>query len=78
MFLLPVLMFLLVNQLNISVGVKICFVLATALPTAAATTPVAQTQGRNALLCAEYVTFTTLISLIVIPLVSTLLTNQYL
>ncbi len=78
MLIIPVVMFLIVNPLDIAVGMKICFVLASALPTAAATTPVAQSQGRNSLLCAEYVAFTTLISVVIIPLTATFLTNIYL
>lgn len=78
MLLLPVLTFLAVNWLPIPSGVKLCLTFAAVFPAAVAAVPVTSLEGKNALASAEVVAFTTLLSIITIPVFATILTAIYL
>ena len=78
MLLLPVLTFLAVNWLPIPTGVKLCLTFAAVFPAAVAAVPVTSLEGKNALSCAEVVAFTTLLSIITIPVFAAALTEIYL
>lgn len=77
MVLLPVLTFLAVNWLPVSVDVKICMIIAASFPVAVAVVPVISEQEKNSLPSAQMVTLTTLISLAVIPVTASLLMGYY-
>lgn len=77
MFLMPVIMFLLVNWLPIAVNLKVTLIFATCFPSGVAIVPVISMEKRNALLAAEGVALTTLLSMIVIPVSSMLLISWY-
>ncbi|MCI8608756.1 MAG: AEC family transporter [Firmicutes bacterium] len=77
MLLMPVLMFLMVNWLPISVNLKVTLIFACCFPSGVAIVPVISLEKRNALLAAEGVTLTTLLSMIVIPLSSMFLLSWY-
>ena len=78
MLLLPVLTFLAMNWLPVPDGVKLCMTFAAVFPAAVAAVPVTALEGKNALSCAEVVAFTTLLSVVTIPVFAALLTEYYL
>ena len=78
MLLLPVLTFLAVNWLPVPTGVKLCLTFAAVFPAAVAAVPVTTLEGKNALPSAEVVAFTTLLSIVTIPVFATILTAIYL
>lgn len=78
MLLLPVLTFLAINWLPIAVNVKICVIFAAVFPAAVAAVPVTAMEGKNALASAETVAFTTLLSVITVPVFAAILMGYYL
>lgn len=74
---LPVLTFLMVNWLPIDVNIKVCLIFGAVFPAAVGTVAVSGSEGENALVAAEGVVLTTLISLFVIPLTAALLIGYY-
>ena len=74
----PLITILLVNWLPISNTIKLVAVFGAAFPSAVAVTPIAQTEGKNTLLSAEGVAFTTLLSLATIPLTAYIASVLYL
>lgn len=77
MLLLPILTFLLVNWLPVSVSLKVCLIFAAAFPVAVASSPVVSIVGKDPLPIAKYIALTTLISIATIPLFSGLLISYY-
>lgn len=77
MFMVPLLVFLIVNWLPITTDVKIALVFASAFPTAVVTSAIAVMENKNSLLAAESIAFTTLISVASIPVCALLLTGFY-
>lgn len=77
MFIIPVLIFLLVNWLPIDDSVKLTIVFASAFPAAVVTSALAFMESKNSTLAAEAIAFTTLISVICIPVCAVLLTEFY-
>ena len=74
---LPVLTFLMINWLPIDVNIKVCLIFGAVFPAAVGTVAVSGSEGENALVAAEGVVLTTLISLFVIPLTAALLIGYY-
>ena len=74
---LPFITFLAVNWLPIPVEVKLCLIFVSVFPAAVAIVPVAAIENKNALLSAEFIAFTTFVSIFSIPIFSTLLTWYY-
>ncbi len=77
MLTLPVLTFLAVNWLPLSVSVKVAMVFAAVFPAAVATVPVVTLEGKDSIATAEIVAFTTLVSVATIPIFATLITAYY-
>ena len=77
MIICPVVTFLLLNWLPIPDVIKIVFVFGAAFPSAVAVTPIAATEGKDALLAAEGVALTTLMSLVTIPVAAYVLSLLY-
>lgn len=77
MLALPVLTFLMVNWLPIGVNTKVCLVFGAVFPAAVGTVAVAGAEGENALVAAEGVVLTTIISLVMIPLTATAVISYY-
>lgn len=73
----PVLTFLAVNWLPISVNIKIALIFGSAFPTAVAVVPVSSMENRNSVLAAEMVAFTTLLSVITLPVTAMLMMSYY-
>lgn len=78
MLITPVITFLLVNWLPIPAALKLVLIFGAAFPSAVATTPLADMEGKDAQLAAEGVAFTTLLSLITIPVTAYLVSMLYL
>lgn len=78
MLLTPAITILLVNWLPVSNIIKVVAVFGAAFPSAVAVTPIAQMEGKNALLSAEGVAFTTLLSLVTIPVTAYVAAMLYL
>ena len=74
---LPVLTFLLVNWLPISIASKVTLIFGAAFPIAVGTVAISEAEGENALIAAEGTTLTTLISLVVLPVTATFLISHY-
>ena len=77
MILWPVLTFLAVNWLPIPLSMKLALIFGSVFPTAVAVVAVASMENRNAVLAAEMIAFTTLISIITIPVSALLLMGYY-
>lgn len=77
MLLLPVLTFLAINWLPLAVNVKVCLIFAAVFPAAVAAVPVTAMEGKNSLASAETVAFTTLLSVITVPLFAAILMGYY-
>lgn len=77
MLLLPLLTFLAVNWLPLPATLKVALIFGAAFPTAAASVPVTSMAGRNATLAAEIVAFTTLLSMVTLPVTALLLHAVY-
>ena len=73
----PLFTFLAVNWLPLSINVKIALIFGAAFPAAVAIVPIASMEGRDAVLAAESVAFTTLLSIITLPVTALLLTGYY-
>lgn len=73
----PLLTFLAVNWLPLSSDIKIALVFGAAFPAAVAVVPIASMEGKDAVLAAESVAFTTLLSIATLPLTALLLINYY-
>ncbi|MEF9921407.1 MAG: AEC family transporter [Anaerovoracaceae bacterium] len=78
MFIIPVITFLIVNQLDfLYTDVKVILIFASAFPTAVAPVAIAEQDGKNAQTLAEAVSLTTFTSLITIPLIAGFLMSYY-
>ncbi len=77
MIMLPIITFILVNWLPLDVNTKVCLVFGAVFPMAVGTVAVTDAEGENALVAAEGVALTTVMSLVIIPLTATLLINYY-
>ena len=77
MLLLPVLTFLAINWLPLAVNVKVCLIFAAVFPAAVAAVPVTAMEGKNTLASAETVAFTTLLSVVTVPLFAAILMGYY-
>ncbi len=77
MIFLPLLTFLAVNWLPISTSLKIALTFGAAFPAAVAIVAITSMQNRNSILAAELVAFTTLISMVTLPIAATLLMAYY-
>lgn len=77
MLTLPVLTFLIVNQLPLTVNTKVCLVFGAVFPSAVGTVAVTGAENENALVAAEGVALTTLLSLVTIPVTATLIIAYY-
>ena len=77
MLLLPLLVFFMVNWLPVDSSVKVCMVFGSVFPTAVITSAIASMENRNAVLAAEIIAVTTLISVIAVPVVAILLSGYY-
>ena len=77
MLLWPVLTFLAVNWLPLPVNMKIALVFGAAFPTAVAVVAITSMENRNAVLAAEIIAFTTLLSIITLPVSALLLMGYY-
>lgn len=77
LILIPLITFLAVNWLPLSVGVKLTLVFSACFPCAVATVGVTAKEGHNADLAAEGVALTTTLSLITLPVAATLLSSFY-
>lgn len=73
----PILTFLAVNWLPLSAGIKTALIFGAAFPTAVAVVPVSSMENRNSVLAAEIVAFTTLLSVITLPVTAILLMSYY-
>ena len=74
---LPVLTFFMVNWLPIGVNTKVCLIFGAVFPAAVGTVAVTGAEGENALVAAEGVVLTTIISFVMIPLTATVLITYY-
>ena len=74
---LPVLTFFMVNWLPIGVNTKVCLIFGAVFPAAVGTVDVTGAEGENALVAAEGVVLTTIISFVMIPLTATALITYY-
>ena len=74
---LPVLTFFMVNWLPIGVNTKVCLIFGAVFPAAVGTVAVTGAEGENALVAAEGVVLTTIISFVMIPLTATALITYY-
>ncbi len=77
MFLLPMLIFVIVNWLPLSTEVKVTIIFAAAFPAAVIVSALALMEDKNSLLAAEGIALTTLISVASIPLCALFLTGFY-
>ena len=77
MLLLPLIIFLLVNWLPIADTVKVCLIFGAAFPAAVVTSAVAVIENKNAILAAECIAVTTLISIVTIPVIAMLISAFY-
>ena len=77
MILWPVLTFLAVNWLPVPITMKIAMVFGAAFPTAVAVVAITSMENRNAVLAAETIAFTTLLSIITLPVSALLLMGYY-
>lgn len=77
LLILPLITFLTVNWLPLTVNVKVTAVFAAAFPSAVISSVTAMKENRNPELASEYVAFTTAISVITIPFVALLLHGYY-
>ena len=77
MILWPALTFLAVNWLPVPVTMKIAMVFGAAFPTAVAVVAITSMENRNAVLAAETIAFTTLLSIITLPVSALLLMGYY-
>ena len=73
----PLVTFLAVNWLPIAVNMKIAMVFGAAFPTAVAVVAITSMEKRNAVLAAEIIAFTTLLSVITLPVSALLLMGYY-
>jgi len=73
----PLLTFLAVNWLPLPVNVKITLTFGAAFPAAVAVVPIASMEGRDSVLAAELVAFTTLLSIATLPVCALLLMGYY-
>lgn len=76
-FVLPVIVFLILNWMPIDDSIKLCVVFSTAFPAAVAIVSVAAVEKKNAGLLAELTAFTTALSVASIPICAMLLTWYY-
>lgn len=77
MVLWPVLTFLAVNWLPITVNMKIALIFGAAFPTAVAVVAISSMENRNAVKAAEIIAFTTLLSIITLPASALVLMSFY-
>ena len=77
MLLWPFLTFLAVNWMPLPVNMKIALVFGAAFPTAVAVVAITSMENRNAVLAAEIIAFTTLLSIITLPVSALLLMGYY-
>ena len=77
MLLLPLIIFLLVNWLPVADTVKVCLIFGAAFPAAVVTSAVAVIENKNAVLAAECIAVTTLISIVTIPVIAMLISAFY-
>lgn len=73
----PVFTFLAVNWLHLPVNIKIALIFGSAFPAAVAVVPIASMEHKDAILAAESVAFTTLLSIITLPITAILLMSYY-
>lgn len=73
----PVLTFLAVNWLPLAVNMKVALVFGAAFPTAVAVVAITSMENRNAVLAAEIIAFTTLLSIVTLPASALLLMGYY-
>lgn len=77
MFVLPVIMFLIVNPLPLATDLKVALIFASCFASGVGIVPVISMEHKNALLASEGVALTTLFSMVVIPLSSMFLMSHY-
>lgn len=77
MLLWPALTFLAVNWLPLPVNMKITLTFGAAFPAAVAVVPISSMEGRDAVLAAELIAFTTLLSIGTLPVCALLLMGYY-
>lgn len=77
MFVLPVIMFLIVNPLPLATDLKVALIFASCFASGVGIVPVISMEHKNALLASEGVALTTLFSMVVIPISSMFLMSQY-
>lgn len=77
MLLWPVLTFLAVNWLPFSLNMKLALIFGSVFPSAVAVVALASMENRNAVLAAEMIAFTTLISIVTIPVSALFLMEYY-
>ena len=73
----PVLTFLAVNWLPLPLSMKLALIFGSVFPTAVAVVAVTSMENRNAVLAAEMIAFTTMISIVTIPVSALLLLGYY-
>lgn len=73
----PILTFIAVNWLPLPVNMKIALIFGAAFPTAVAVVAITGMEKRNSVLAAEMVAFTTLLSVITLPISAILLMSYY-
>ena len=77
MFVIPVVMFLIINPLPLAVDLKVALIFASCFASGVAIVPVIGMEHKNALLASEGVALTTLFSLVIIPAASMFLISFY-
>ena len=77
MILWPILTFLAVNWLPLPVNMKAALIFGSAFPTAVAVVAITSMENRNAVKAAEIIAFTTLLSVITLPVSALLLMGYY-
>ena len=77
MFVLPVIMFLIVNPLPLATDLKVALIFASCFASGVGIVPVISMEHKNALLASEGVALTTLFSMVVIPISSMFLMSHY-
>ena len=77
MFVLPVIMFLIINPLPLATDLKVALIFASCFASGVGIVPVISMEHKNALLASEGVALTTLFSMVVIPLSSMFLMSHY-
>lgn len=74
----PILTFLLVRWIPIDISLKIALVFGAAFPVSVSAVPISSMEGKNAVLAAEGVALSTLLSMVTLPIAALLLTAFYL